>query len=98
MNSGSCCQISSSCNCPTTVANREGRERRARNETLRYVMGHRSRNNIRTQRSPEHLVNKRNIQMNKILEKKGLHMVTYGTHTAVQTGLVEAAILRRAVC
>lgn len=41
----------------------------------------------------EHLVNKRNIQR----KKKLLHMVTHETHTAVQTGLVEAAILRRAV-
>lgn len=40
----------------------------------------------------EHLVNKRNIQ-----RKKLLYMVTHETHTSVKTGLVEAAILRRAV-
>ena len=40
----------------------------------------------------EHLVNKRNIQ-----RKKLLYMVTHETHTAAKTGLVEAAILKRAV-
>lgn len=40
----------------------------------------------------EHLVNKRNIQRKKIVI-----MVTHETHTAVKTGLVEAAILKRAV-
>lgn len=40
----------------------------------------------------EHLVNKRNIQ-----RKKLLYMVTHETNTAAKTGLVEAAILKRAV-